>query len=102
MEKFVSIGKHNQKQIIYLSHWISVSLFNVVTFPNDPCDAGTRNGTCYTKYIYYWLFTCNTYSNTVFLGKNAIKKEAQTMGAAQTDTACVALVRYNVLFLNLS
>ena len=52
--------------------------------------------------MYFWLVICNTYSNTVFLGKNAIKKEAQTMGAAQTDTACVALVRYNVLFLNLS
>lgn len=26
-----------------------LSLFNVVTFPNDPCDAGSRNGTCYTK-----------------------------------------------------
>merc|ERR1719445_2730462 len=25
-----------------------VSVFNVVTFPNDPCDADTKNGTCYT------------------------------------------------------
>ena len=37
----------------HLRHWLSlsfsVSLFNVVTFPNDPCDAGSRNGTCYTK-----------------------------------------------------
>merc|ERR1719162_291060 len=24
------------------------SLFNIVTFPNDPCDADTKNGTCYT------------------------------------------------------
>jgi len=26
-----------------------LSFFNIVTFPNDPCDAGTYNGTCYTK-----------------------------------------------------
>jgi len=26
-----------------------LSFFNVVSFPNDPCDAGTKNGTCYTK-----------------------------------------------------
>ena len=26
-----------------------MSFFNIVTFPNDPCDAGTLNGTCYTK-----------------------------------------------------
>merc|ERR1719510_2137715 len=25
-----------------------LSLFNVVTFPNDACDAGSKNGTCYT------------------------------------------------------
>merc|ERR1711935_555824 len=25
-----------------------LSLFNIVTFPNDPCDADTKNGTCYT------------------------------------------------------
>merc|ERR1711936_42063 len=26
-----------------------LSFFNIVSFPNDPCDAGTYNGTCYTK-----------------------------------------------------
>lgn len=26
-----------------------LSLFNIVTFPNDPCNAGSKNGTCYTK-----------------------------------------------------
>jgi len=25
-----------------------LSLFNIVTFPNDPCEADTKNGTCYT------------------------------------------------------
>lgn len=25
-----------------------LSVFNVVTFPNDPCEADTKNGTCYT------------------------------------------------------
>merc|ERR1719367_510544 len=25
-----------------------LSLFNIVTFPNAPCDADTKNGTCYT------------------------------------------------------
>ena len=27
----------------------SVSLFNIVSFPNDPCAGGTKNGTCYTE-----------------------------------------------------
>jgi len=26
-----------------------LSMFNIVRFPNDPCDGGSRNGTCYTK-----------------------------------------------------
>jgi len=26
-----------------------LSLFNIVTFPNDPCDGGSKNGTCYTE-----------------------------------------------------
>merc|ERR1711953_419741 len=26
-----------------------LSVFNVVKFPNDACDAGNKNGTCYTK-----------------------------------------------------
>jgi len=25
-----------------------LSMFNIVRFPNDPCDGGSRNGTCYT------------------------------------------------------
>ena len=28
---------------------ITVSMFNIVRFPNDACDAGDKNGTCYTK-----------------------------------------------------
>jgi len=26
-----------------------LSMFNIVRFPNDACDGGSRNGTCYTK-----------------------------------------------------
>jgi len=26
-----------------------ISMFNIVRFPNDACDGGSRNGTCYTK-----------------------------------------------------
>ena len=27
----------------------TVSMFNIVRFPNDACDVGDKNGTCYTK-----------------------------------------------------
>lgn len=40
----------------YYVLFLSVSIFNIVTFPNDPCDAGSKNGTCYTKYLTNELF----------------------------------------------
>ena len=50
MEKFVSnLDILTSEILLSKPGLIPVSLFNVVTFPNDPCDAGTRNGTCYTK-----------------------------------------------------
>ena len=36
---------------LYLYLSFLVSFFNIVSFPNDPCDAGTYNGTCYTKWV---------------------------------------------------
>ena len=37
--------------IIIDSFWLFlVSMFNIVRFPNDNCEAGgSKNGTCYTK-----------------------------------------------------
>merc|ERR1712012_914481 len=40
---------------LFLNHALSernekfLSVFNIVKFPNDACDAGSKNGTCYTK-----------------------------------------------------
>ena len=48
MGNFVSLTEMYQSNFtVYFL--LSVSLFNIVTFPNDPCDAGSKNGTCYTK-----------------------------------------------------
>ena len=46
---FKQIYLHNLASILTLYFCILVSVFNIVKFPNDACDAGSKNGTCYTK-----------------------------------------------------
>ena len=50
-----------------------------MTFPNDACDAGSKNGTCYTKYFFQKMSTINCIFTLkkYFLGKNVLLKEAQ-------------------------
>ena len=68
-------------------------MFNIVKFPNDPCDSGgTKNGTCYTKSVLGISMSRTVPNPIILLGKNVITEVVRKTDLVPADMEFVALV----------
>ncbi len=61
-------------------------------FPNDPCQGGSNNGTCYTGYCILNENRKKRLSFTLILGKNAPTEEGPMVDRVLADLAFAAFV----------